>query len=92
MSRYIVLDKSAKMPNSCWGRYRRVAVLEVHDDAQLEYLAGTWNPNISHRSKRVVRVVATWERLNQGTTARCAYQRGLAEAEALANQLNAEAG
>ncbi len=79
---YIVQTSRACMPNSCWGNYRRVAVLEVPvgvDHASM----------ISARSRDVSSVAQAWERLNVGTTSRCAYQVALAEARVLAAALNA---
>lgn len=70
------------MPNSCWGRYRRVAVLEVE--------TGTVPAMISGRARGVVRVVQTWEKRHVGTTDRCAYERAVAEAQELAAELNSE--
>lgn len=79
---FIVQTAAANMPTSCWGTYRRVAVLEV--DRPLKEVS-----MISERAKGCVRVVETWERLNVGTTDRCAYAKALAAAEALAAELNA---
>jgi hypothetical protein len=45
---------------------------------------------LSERARGVVRVVATWEKLNVGKTARCAYQRALADAIELAAELNSD--
>lgn len=81
MARYIVKTAAACMPTTCWGTYRRVAVLEVED--RVEDVA-----MISERARGCVRVVETWERLNVGTTERCAYARALREAEALCDRLN----
>jgi len=78
---YIVKTSAAKMPRSCWGRYVRVAVLEVE--------AGTEPAMISERARGVVRIVETWERLSVGKTNRCAAARAVAEAEALAARLGA---
>ena len=82
MGKYIVISSSAKMPSSCRGRYRRVGVVELEP--------GVEGPPtmLSSRSRQVKPVVETWERLNVGTTERCAYQRALREADALAHQLN----
>lgn len=77
---YIVKTAAAKMPNSCWGVYRRVAVLEI--------MAGTEPAMISKRARGVVRVVATWEKCNVGRTERCAYERALSEAYELVGALN----
>ena len=82
MVKYAVISSTAKMPSSCWGRYRRVGVVELEP--------GVEGPPtmVSSRSRQVKRVVETWERLNVGTTERCAYQRALREADALATKLN----
>ena len=82
---FIVKAASAKMPNSCWGQYGRVAVLEVRCDAEGRPLA----PKIiTERSKRVVRIVRTWERQHMGATPRCAFDRALRAAYDLAADLN----
>ncbi len=80
MNRYIVMDAAACMPANCWGRYRRVGVVEIEPGAEPRML--------SERARGVISVVQTWERLNHGTTDRCAYRVALAEAEALARALN----
>ncbi len=78
---YIVKDSAARMPGSCWGRYRHVAVMEVDPD--------TWPAMISARARGVRRIVQTWERCNVGLTDRCAFKRAMVEASRLAAQLNA---
>ena len=80
MSTYIVRTASAKMPASTKGRYSRVAVLEVEDGADPKM--------ISERAKGVIRIVRTWERLNHGTSERCAYHRALDEANRMARELS----
>lgn len=77
---YVVKTAAAAMPSSCWGTYRRVAVLEIE--------AGTTPAMISTHARGVVRVVQTWEKRHVGRTSRCAYERALAEAEAMAARLN----
>ena len=86
MSKFIVVSSSAKMPSSCWGRYRRVAVLEINDECP----AG--GPRmISERARGVVQIVRTWEKCSVGKAqVRCAYTRAMAEAAALAAELNAQ--
>ncbi len=79
---FIIQTASAQMPNSCWGTYKRVAVLEVASNVQRASM-------ISRRARDVVRVIDTWEKLNVGTTERCAYARALADAEALKSKLEA---
>jgi hypothetical protein len=82
MTHYIVQTAAAQMPSSNrFGRYRRVAVLEV--EMPLEQVA-----MISERAQGCVRVVMTWERLNVGLTQRSAYYRALAVAENMAERLN----
>lgn len=78
--RYIVKTSSAKMPASCWGTYRRVAVLEVEPGAKPAM--------ISERARGVVRVVRTWEKCSDRGT-NTAFRRALREAEELARKLNA---
>lgn len=80
---YIVQDAAEKMPASCWGKYRRIAVLEV--DADREHVS-----MISPRARGCHSIVATWEKLHVGTTDRCAYSRALVEATDLADRLNRE--
>lgn len=78
---YIVKHSSARMPSTCKGRYRRVAVVEVEP--------GAVPAMISTRARGVRRIVQTRERCNVGTSDRCAYQRAEEEAYRLADQLNA---
>jgi hypothetical protein len=84
VSHYIVQTAAARMPSTCKGKYRRVAVLEVRDGVQRASM-------ISDRSKDVIRVVATWERRNVGLTSRCAYERAKAAARAIVAEENATA-
>jgi hypothetical protein len=84
MARCIVMTAAARMPSSCWGRYGRIAVVEVEDDFDGRPAM------ISDRARGVVRVVETWERRRVGKTDRCAFRRALAEAEALCASLNEE--
>lgn len=83
-SHYIVQTATAKMPLSCWGRYRRVAVLEVPKNIERASM-------ISDHSRDVIQIVQLWDRLNVGTTGRCAYQHALAAARELCAELNQEA-
>ena len=81
MSKFIIKTSAAAMPESCWGRYRRVAVLEVEDGAPTPKM-------ISTRARGVVRIVRVWEDRHVGKTSRCAYDRALAEAEEMVARLN----
>lgn len=80
-TKFVVKSSAARMPQSCWGTYRRVAVLEVAVNAPEPRM-------ISDRARGVVGIVRTWERLHVGSTARCAYQVAMMEAAELAAQLN----
>ena len=82
--KFVVMQAAACMPNSCWGRYRKVAVVEIEDGFK-------GKPKmISRRAKGVARVVALWDKQSVGKTARCAFRQALAAAEALCARLNAE--
>ncbi len=77
---YIIKVSSACMPVRCWGDYVRIGLLEVEPGV-------TEVSMISERARGVVRVVATWEKLNRGATNRCASARAYAEAERLKAKL-----
>ena len=83
-AKFMVMQAAACMPNSCWGRYRKVAVVEIEDGFK-------GRPKmISRRARGVARVVALWDKQSVGKTARCAFRQALAAAEALCARLNAE--
>ena len=79
---YIVQTAAANMPSSCWGTYRRVAVLAV--EPGLTHVA-----MISRRARGVREIVWLADKLNVGKTERCAYAKAMAHAKALAADLNA---
>lgn len=82
--KFVVMQANACMPGNCWGRYKRVAVVEIADGFK-------GKPKmISSRARGVARVVALWDKRNVGKTDRCAFRQALAAAEALAARLNAE--
>ena len=64
----------AKMPQSCRGRYGRVALVLSADGSVPLLIADTKNCT----------VIASWERLNVGRTSRCALGRAMREARQLA--------
>jgi hypothetical protein len=80
---YVVLSSSAHMPTKCWGRYRRVGVLEVE--------RGYRPRQISEHPRKVVRIVRTWEKRFDGKTFRCAAERAYDAALDLATRLDHEA-
>lgn len=78
---YIVQDAAAKMPSTCKGVYRRVGLLLV--DPGVNHVA-----MISEHARGCRVVVRTWERLH-AKGKNTAYSRALAEAQAMADELNA---
>jgi len=80
---YVVKTAGANMPASCWGKYGRVAVLEIADTLTVADI-----DRIDARSKKIVSVVRTWEKRHIGKTSRCAFQIALKEARELAEALN----
>jgi hypothetical protein len=82
---FIVMTASAKMPSSCRGVYRKVAILEVAH--------GVTPKMISERAKGVVRMVALEDKLHAGRDGGpgTAYAKALRDATRLCNALNREA-
>ena len=78
---FIVQTSCAKMPSSCRGTYRNVAVLEVDEGISAVTM-------ISERAKGVRKIVKMWRARNVGYTARCAFQIALKEANELCESLN----
>lgn len=72
---YQLLVASAQMPASCKGVYKRIAIVET--------VSAERPKMISERTKGVIRIVRSWERLHVGKTERCAYARAMREAEGL---------
>lgn len=88
---WIVMTSSAKMPNSCWGQYRNVALVHINQ----EYTANGKQPKIiSERARGVVRLstmrsaVIHMGHFHFGRTLRSAYHRAFAEARRRATVLN----
>ena len=81
---YIVMTASEAMPSTCWGRYGKVAVVELTDgfDGRPKM--------ISPRARGIERVVKEWRRLNKGSSLHCAFEKAKAEAEELVRKLNAD--
>jgi len=82
---FIVMTASAKMPSSCKGVYRKVAILEVE--------IGVEPKMISERAKGVVRLVALEDKLHAGRERGrgTAYSKALENAKRLCAALNREA-
>ncbi len=81
---WIVMTSSASMPNSCWGRYRNVACVDLDQ----EYTAHNWLPYcISDRARGVLKVRHMGHH-NVGKTDRCAYDKVVVEAERRCEVLN----
>lgn len=84
MAMFVVMTSCAKMPQTCWGRYRKVAVVQLNQ----EYTAKNLRPTmISERARGVLRVRVLGN-FSVGKTDRCAYRRALADAERIAHEAN----
>ena len=81
MTKYIVMTSSAKMPSTCKGEYRNVAIVEIEDGADYPLM-------ISKRAKGVVRIVSQLPPTYVGKTDRCAYAKALAWATEQTEALN----
>ena len=81
---WIVMTSAACMPQSCKGRYRNVALVQLNQ----HYTAHDLCPAmISERARGVLRVIRMGHH-SVGKTVRCAYARALVEAERRAAELN----
>jgi len=89
------MTSSARMPNSCWGVYRNVSIVNVlHTDFNM----GKRPKMLSGRAKSIIKrggagQSGVWHlgRYSVGKTARCAYQRAIASAQVECNRLNSMA-
>jgi hypothetical protein len=83
--RFIVMTSSAQVRGIAakYGRYSNVAVVET-DGVEVPKM-------ISERARHLVRIVRHYGACSVGTTDRCQFNVALAEANALAVKLNAEA-
>lgn len=81
---WVVMTSSARMPSSCMGIYRNVALVKLTQ----EYTALGLRPKlISERARGVLAVDHRGAHF-VGTTERCAFARALAEAVAEARNRN----
>ena len=81
----IVVTRSAAMPASCWGRYRKVYVIDV------DYWKAwdTWEPpQVRQGAKHVIRILWDSGPQSVGSTKRCGFARAVARAEQLASEFN----
>jgi len=78
----LVMSSAAQMPTSCKGRYRRVALLRV--------ARGVIPAMISARAWGVIEVLGVAEKLNVGSTDRCAFRRAVLQSTAQAHDLAEE--
>jgi hypothetical protein len=70
-SPFATITASANMPNTCWGKYGRVGVVELTAAGLVRLVADPdWQPQI--RTTRYLRVISTWERCFWGSSDRCA--------------------
>ena len=84
-NRYIVKMASCSMPQSCWGFYGRVAVIEVdHDSMKNDGIT-----MISCRAKGVKSIPWMCDKQNVGDTDKSAFWEAYNAAVELARSLNA---
>jgi hypothetical protein len=81
---YHIVVSSACMPNSCWGVYKRVALVRIDHH---ERVSG-FMPKVI-REGRGIKIERVWDKLNVGTTDRCAFKVALREATELLADLSA---
>lgn len=81
---WIVMTSAAKMPSSCWGRYRNVALVKLSQ----EYTSHGYRPKMISECAEGVVYVQHMGHHSVGKTARSAYARALADAERLAFTYN----
>ena len=67
-TKLVIKISQEKMPFSCWGRYGRVAVMEMEADAPFPAM-------ISSRARGCVKVHKVWNKLFWGISAQCALRR-----------------
>ena len=77
---YTVHMSAAKMPNSCWGRYCHVAVLECETD----------HVPVQIRDTAKVRVICGWYKQHVGSTPRSASEKALDSAHLIVAKLTAQ--
>ena len=80
-SQYMILIRSAKMPSSCWGKYGKVAVVEIEEGFDKE------PKMISERARGVKRIVELWDRVHIGKGVRDEMSQVLKEAKELKGEL-----
>ena len=80
--KYVVVTSAACMPNNCWGRYGKIAVIRRKTEAMPKIIADTAKFD----------VIKVWDRLNIGKGVRDAFSRGLEAALKLRDNLNAQYG
>jgi len=81
---WIVMTSCAKMPSSCWGRYRNVALVQLDQ----YYTAHGLEPAYISTHARGVLRVRHLGHFNDGKTARCAYARAVMRAQQMADDIN----
>jgi hypothetical protein len=79
---YILMDRSAYMPSSCWGRYRRLAIVELTPDFVGE------PKMISERARGVKRIVEERDKLHAGGGNRTAHAIAKRDMQAEVDRLN----
>ena len=79
-TKLIIKISQEKMPSSCWGKYGRVAIMEMEADAPFPAM-------ISPRASGCVKIHKVWNKLFWGTSERCALRRAVEAARQLIESL-----
>ena len=81
---YHLVVSSACMPNSCWGVYKRIAVLRIdHHERPAGFMP------VIIRETRGVKIERLWDKLHVGKTDHCAFKVALRKATELLAELTA---
>jgi len=85
---WIVMTSSGQVPASCRGNYRKVALVKLTPEGKCAYRQGWRPPRIDDRLTGIEKIVQLGSH-NVGKTDSGAYQRTLAQAEAMVAKYNA---
>ena len=86
---WIVMTATAQMPLSCKGNYRKIALVKLTKAGANAHSGGWIPPKIDTRHHCIEKVVQLGSH-NVGKTDKGAYQRTLAQAEAMVAKYNSE--
>ncbi len=77
---HAVISSADSIPGD-WGSYRRIGLVELDGSGKTPCM-------ISARARGCKRVIQTWDRLNNGKTENCKFQKTLAYALELLSEMS----